>query len=131
MCLLWISEQRAIISRTILTDWIFETKACVYCAVRTESLDIIQTVVNTKPGHATAQAGSRKSPTADARVRSQFSTCEICAGQNYTGRGFSPRLTGRSNKVTARLGRYSKLTLPERKAVIISFKILSRHWQIR
>jgi len=131
MCLLWISEHIATISCTILTHWMFKPKLCVYCAVRTESLDIIQTVVSPKPGHAIAQAGGRRSPTADARVRSQFSKCEICAGQNYNRRGFSPLLTGRSNVVTARLGRYSNLTLPERKAVIISFKILSRHWKIR
>jgi hypothetical protein len=131
MCILWISEHRATISCTVLTDWMFKSKLCVYCAVQTEFLDIIQIVVSPKPGHAIAQAGSRRSRTANARVRFQFSTCEICAGQNYNGRGFSPRLTERSNEVTARLGRYSNLTFPERKAVIISFKFLSRHWQIR
>jgi len=38
------------------------------------------------------------------------------------GTGLSPCLTERSNEVTARLGRYSNLTLPESEAV----KILSK-----
>ena len=128
MCLLWISEQRATISCTILTDWMFKLRLCVYCAVRTESLNTIQTVVSPKPGHDVAQAQSRRSLTVDARVRSQFSPCEICVGQSDNGTGFSPCLTEKSNEVTARLGRYSTLTLPEREAVITSFRILSRHW---
>ena len=77
MCLLWISEPRATISCTILTDWMFKLRLCVYCAVRTESSDIIRTVVSPKPGHAIAQADSCRSLTAEARVRSQFSPCEM------------------------------------------------------
>jgi hypothetical protein len=107
----------------------FKPRLYVYCAVRIEILDTIKTVVSPKPGHAIAQACSRRSLTADVWVRSKFSPCEICAGQSDNGTGFSPCLTERSNEVTARLGRYSNLTLPEREAVITSFKILSRHWQ--
>jgi hypothetical protein len=109
----------------------FKLRLCVYCAVRTESLGIIHTVVSPKPDHVVAQAGSRRSLTADARVRSQFSPCEMCVGQSDNGTGFSPCLTERSNEVTARLGRYSNMTLPEREAVITSFKILYRRRQIR
>jgi hypothetical protein len=46
MRLLWISEQTATIYCTILTEWMFKLRLCVYCAVRNESYDIIQTVVS-------------------------------------------------------------------------------------
>jgi hypothetical protein len=53
MCLVWISEQTAIICYTALTDWfvylniihflVFITETyCVYCTILTESLNIIQ-----------------------------------------------------------------------------------------
>jgi hypothetical protein len=41
-------------------------------------------------GRAMAQAVSRRSPTAEARVRSRVSPCGICGGQSGTGTGFSP-----------------------------------------
>jgi hypothetical protein len=40
--------------------------------------------------YAMAQAVSRRPPTADARVRSWVSPCEICGGQSGTGTGFPP-----------------------------------------
>jgi hypothetical protein len=40
-------------------------------------------------GRAMAQAVSRRSPTAEARVRSRVSPCGICGGQSGTGTGFS------------------------------------------
>jgi hypothetical protein len=39
-----------------------------------------------------AQAVSRRSVTAEARVRSRVSPCEICGGQSGTGTGFFPRV---------------------------------------
>jgi hypothetical protein len=41
-------------------------------------------------GRAIAQAVSRRPLTAEARVRSRVSPCEICGGQSGTGTGFSP-----------------------------------------
>jgi hypothetical protein len=60
-------------------------------------------------------------------VRSQFSPCEVYGRKSDNETGFSPYLTVRSNEVTARFGRYSNLTLPERETGITSFRILSRH----
>jgi hypothetical protein len=37
-----------------------------------------------------AQAVSRRSLTAEARVRTRVNPCGICGGQNGTGTGFSP-----------------------------------------
>jgi hypothetical protein len=37
-----------------------------------------------------SQAVSRRTPTAEARVRSRVSPCGICGGQSGTGTGFSP-----------------------------------------
>ena len=43
MCFVWISEQTAIISLYSINWLVFVTETeCVYCAVRTESLDAIQ-----------------------------------------------------------------------------------------
>jgi hypothetical protein len=41
-------------------------------------------------GRAMAHAVSRRPLTAEARVRSRVSPCEICGGQSGTGTGFSP-----------------------------------------
>ena len=41
-------------------------------------------------GRAVAQAVSRRHLTAEARVRSQVSLCEICGGPSGTGKGFFP-----------------------------------------
>ena len=41
MCFVWIWEQR-LFPYTALTDWFVQETECVYCAVRTESLYIIQ-----------------------------------------------------------------------------------------
>jgi hypothetical protein len=45
---------------------------------------------NTSVGCAMAQAVRRRPLTAEARVRSWVSPCEICGGQSGTGTGFSP-----------------------------------------
>jgi hypothetical protein len=37
-----------------------------------------------------AQAVNRRPLTAEARVRTRFSLCGICGGQNAAGTGFSP-----------------------------------------
>ena len=42
---------------------------------------------------AMVQAVSRRSSTAEARVRSQFSPCEICGGQSGTGQVFFPSIS--------------------------------------
>jgi hypothetical protein len=41
-------------------------------------------------GRAMAQAVSRRPPTAETRIRSRVSPCEICGVQSGTGTGFSP-----------------------------------------
>jgi hypothetical protein len=41
-----------------------------------------------------AQAVSRRPVTAEARVRSRVSPCEICGGQSGTGTGFPPSTSG-------------------------------------
>jgi hypothetical protein len=46
--------------------------------------------INATLGRATAQAVSRRPLTAEARVPSRVSPCEICGGQSGTGIGFSP-----------------------------------------
>jgi hypothetical protein len=46
MCFVWISEQTAIISLYSINWLVFITETeCVYCAVRTESLNVIQVSV--------------------------------------------------------------------------------------
>jgi hypothetical protein len=49
MCFVWISEQTAIISLYSINWLVFITEAeCVYCAVRTGSLNIIQVHIRLK-----------------------------------------------------------------------------------
>jgi hypothetical protein len=43
-------------------------------------------------GRAIAQAVSRRTPTAEACVRSRVSPCGFCGGQSGVGTGFSPRV---------------------------------------
>jgi hypothetical protein len=45
---------------------------------------------NTGLGRAMAQVVSRRSLTAEARVRARVNPCGICGGQSGTGTGFSP-----------------------------------------
>ena len=84
---LWFSEKVIIIVASIICDFIAET-SCVYCAVRTESLTIIQ--VNFRLFSPTAQAISRRPVTAEARLWFRVRPREICGGQNDNGTGFSP-----------------------------------------
>ena len=46
MCFVWISEQTAIISLYNINWLVFVTETeCVYCAVRTGSLNVIQVIL--------------------------------------------------------------------------------------
>jgi len=75
MCLVWISEQTAIISLYSINWLVFVTESeSVYCAVRTECLHVIQDNFRLK-GRPMPHAGSRRRPpTAEARE----SLYEIC-----------------------------------------------------
>jgi hypothetical protein len=53
-------------------------------------MPIMVTTVRPIVGRATVQAVSRRSVTAEARVRSHASPCGICGGQSGTRTGFSP-----------------------------------------
>ena len=87
MCCLWIWEQTAIISLYNINWLVFITETeCVYCVVRTGSLCIVQVELKSWM----AEAVSRRRLTAEAQVRSQASTHEICGGHSGTGTHFSP-----------------------------------------
>ena len=87
MCFVWIWEQTAIISLYSINWLVFITETeCVYCAVWTGYLSIVQ--VNLKS--LIAEAVSRRPLTAGAQVRSQASTHEICGRHGGTGTDFSP-----------------------------------------
>ena len=58
----------------------------VDCAVGQSSLNTIQVIYD----RSMTQEVSRRSLTAEARVLSQASPCEICDEQSVTGTGFSP-----------------------------------------
>jgi hypothetical protein len=64
MCFVWISEQTAIISLYSINCLVFITeKECIYCAVRTGSLNVIQVINVSKlgaPTHTRNQNASRK-----------------------------------------------------------------------
>jgi hypothetical protein len=45
-------------------------------------------------GRAIAQVVSRRSLTAEARVRAPVNPCGVCGGQSGTGTGFSPSSSG-------------------------------------
>jgi hypothetical protein len=51
-----------------------------------------QGVTQKQIGHAMVQAVSRRSPTAEARVRSRVGPFGICGGQSGTGTGFFLRV---------------------------------------
>ena len=66
MCFVWISEQTAIISLYNINWLVFITETeCVYCAVRTGSLNAVQVSLF---GRAMFQAVSRRLLTVEARV---------------------------------------------------------------
>jgi hypothetical protein len=50
-------------------------------------------MAKTHAGRAMAQAVSRRSLTAEARVRSRVSPCGVCGGQSDTGTGFFSELS--------------------------------------
>jgi hypothetical protein len=87
MCFVWISKQTAIISLYSINWLVFITETeCVYCAVRTGSLNIIQAQL----GRAISQAVSCRVLTADDLVLSQASVCEIWMEEVALGQGFLP-----------------------------------------
>jgi len=72
MCFVWISEQTAIISLYSINGLVFITQTeCVYCAVRTGSLNVIQVNISVSfSGRAMAPAVSRRLRTAKVSVQS-------------------------------------------------------------
>jgi hypothetical protein len=60
------------------SDWLCNALDCVYCSVRTVSLNAIQEFSSL--GRAMSQAVIRHSVTAEAAVRSQVSPRAICGG---------------------------------------------------
>jgi hypothetical protein len=52
--------------------------------------DTFDSLLSLQLSRAMAQAVSRRSPAAEARVRSRVSAFGICGGQSGTGTGFSP-----------------------------------------
>ena len=81
-----LSGQTAIIYLYSITRLIFVTETeCVYCAVRTVSLSIVQVIDD---------AFSRRLLTAEALVRFQVSPCEICGGKSGTGTRFFSQYFG-------------------------------------
>ena len=93
MCFVWISEQTAIISLYNINWLVFITETqCVYCAVRTGYLCIIQVSFRSLRSPATAHAVIRRTVTAGAWVRSQLSSCGICGWQIVKRTGFCPSI---------------------------------------
>jgi hypothetical protein len=77
MCTVLISKQTAVISLHSFNWVVFITKTvCVYCVVRTESLN------ETHNSFRLIQVFSHRPFTMEAWVRSQASPCKICGKQN-------------------------------------------------
>jgi hypothetical protein len=109
MCYVWISEQTAIISLYSINWLVFITETeCVYCAVRTESWNVIHTTLQ-------AQAVSRRRVTAEARVRSQASPGGICGGHSVNGTGFSPSTSAFSCQCIVTNAQYSSTCFFDQK----------------
>ena len=84
----WISEQPTIIFPHNINVTGFDNRGSVYCAIRTASIKIMCLDVSIQqPFHGSCSC--RRPPTAEARIRSQVSLCEICGGKSSTGTRFS------------------------------------------
>jgi len=70
----------------------FVTKRdCVYCAVRTESLNIIYVKFSlSKAVQCLRGALSRRPQTAESLIWFQLNPCESCGRQSSSGKGFTP-----------------------------------------
>jgi hypothetical protein len=58
-----------------------------------------------------AQAVSRRPLSAEARVLSRVSQCEICGGQSGTGTGFPPKYVGFPLSISPLHGKTKKLII--------------------
>jgi hypothetical protein len=74
---------------TTLTDWFVLLRRSVFTARYDLNLTAETFISSLFHGRAMAQVVSRRPLTAEARVRSQVITCEICGGQNGYNRVFS------------------------------------------
>jgi len=94
VCSVWISEQTAIISLYNINWLVFITETeCVYCAVRTGSLNAIRVNLGLF-GRAVFQAVRRRSLTAEARVWSEIRPCEIYVWQSSAKTWWSSQYFG-------------------------------------
>ena len=73
------NKQRLFHCTALLIGFILEME-CVYCAVRTGSLNAIQANISLL-GRTMDQAASLRSVTTEAVVRSRVDSCEICSGK--------------------------------------------------
>jgi len=99
MCFVWISEQTAIISLYSINCSVFITdRECVYCAIRTGYLTIINF-------NFSLRRASRQNPTAEAEAQShvRLAVDEVALGQVFlrvlrlsSFSTFPPLLHGRS-----------------------------------
>jgi hypothetical protein len=100
MCFVFIWEQTAIISLYSINRLVFITEmGCIYCAVRTGSLNTTQVNVRVC-SRDMAEAFILWSFISEYRVRSKVSPCEISGGQIWPGAGFSPSRYSRVNNIT-------------------------------
>jgi hypothetical protein len=103
MCFVWISEQTAIISLYSINWLVFITETeCVYCAVRTEYLNVIQVDFSlqrsiTVSQHMTAGAPSDLQHTHGAVGTDRMVTSGQYVGKDVveTGHGIIPTCSGR------------------------------------